>query len=163
MRGQIALLDTSLCPTTSRATTGKGEALPATLLRRVINEGPRYLVPRDDGQVLVGSTEEDVGFVKENTAADIADLLLFAEDLCPALGSARLVRCWSGLRPATSDSLPYLGRVPGVENGFLAAGHFRQGLHLSPATAVVMSQLIRGETPEVDLEPFAVGRGTTTA
>jgi glycine oxidase len=161
VRGQIALLDTSLCPRPTQSTeTGNSQTVPATLLRRVVNDGPRYLVPRDDGQVLVGSTEEEAGFVKENTAAAIAELLNFAEDLCPALGSARLVQCWSGLRPATSDGLPYLGGVAGLENAYLAAGHFRQGLHLSPATAVVMSQLIRGETPEVDLGPFAVGRNS---
>jgi glycine oxidase len=45
-----------------------------------------------------------------------------------------------------------------VENAFVAAGHFRSGLYLSPATAVVMSELLRGEKPQIDLTPFRVGR-----
>jgi glycine oxidase len=141
IRGQIALLNT-------------GE--PG--LQRILNDGPRYLVPRGDGRVLVGSTEEDAGFVKQNTASAIGELLAFAQSLCPALGDARLERCWSGLRPGTADGLPYLGRLPDLENAFIAAGHFRQGLYLSPGTAVMMSQLLRGEKPEIDLTPFSVER-----
>jgi len=142
IRGQIALLN-CLRP----------------VLRRVINHGPRYLVPRPDGRVLVGSTEEDVGFDKRTTAEAIQNLLQFALRLAPALGEAQLERCWAGLRPGTLDGLPYLGSVPGLERVYVAAGHFRSGLHLSPATAMVMSQLIRGETPEIDLSPFRVDRG----
>jgi len=52
-----------------------------------------------------------------------------------------------------------MGRIPGLDNAFIAAGHFRSGLTLSPATATVMSQLIRGESPAIDLTPFNVGRG----
>lgn len=141
VRGQIVLLNT-LRPK----------------LRHIINEGPRYLVPRGDGRILVGSTEEDVGFVKQNTAAAIEGLLAFAQSLYPELSDAPIERCWSGLRPATADGLPYLGRVPSLDNAFIAAGHFRQGLFLSPGTAVVMSQLIRGLPPEIDLSPFRMER-----
>jgi glycine oxidase len=56
------------------------------------------------------------------------------------------------------DGLPYLGKLPGLEDAYVAAGHFRSGLYLSAATAVVMSQLMRGEEPEIDLTPFRVGR-----
>jgi glycine/D-amino acid oxidase-like deaminating enzyme len=51
-----------------------------------------------------------------------------------------------------------LGRIPDLENGYLAAGHYRHGLHLSTGTAVVISQLIRGETTQVDLTPFHIDR-----
>jgi glycine oxidase len=54
--------------------------------------------------------------------------------------------------------LPYLGGIPGLTNAFIAAGHFRAGLQMSPGTARVMSQLIRGEVPEIDLSPFRVDR-----
>ncbi|MBX7165668.1 MAG: glycine oxidase ThiO [Pirellulales bacterium] len=137
IRGQIALLNT-------------GERL----FSRVINEGSRYLVPREDGRVLVGSTEEDAGFEKRNTAAGIAGLLELAAGLVPPLAAATLEKCWSGLRPSSPDGTPYLGLLPGYENFFAAAGHFRSGLQLSPATAVVLAQLMLGERPEVDLEPF---------
>ena len=126
--------------------------------RHIINDGPRYLVPRDDGRVLIGSTEEDVGFDKRTTVGGVAGLLEFARALLPPLGEAQFERSWAGLRPATADGLPYLGRLPRVVNAYIAAGHFRSGLTLSPATAVVMSQLIRGLRPTIDLTPFRIDR-----
>jgi glycine oxidase len=131
---------------------------PLPPIRRIVNEGSRYIVPRDDGRVLVGSTEEEVGFDQHTTAEGLADLAGFARSLVPALADAPIERSWAGLRPAPLDGLPYLGPLPGLANAFVAAGHFRSGLFLSPATAVVMSQLLRGEAPSVDLAPFRVGR-----
>jgi glycine oxidase len=141
IRGQIVLL-----------ATGR------QVLSHIINEGPRYLVPRPDGRVLIGSTEEDVGFDRGNTAGAVSDLLAFALGLVPQLAGAQIERTWAGLRPATSDGLPYLGRVPGIANAFMAAGHFRSGLQLSTGTAVVMSQLMGGRPPAVDLAKFRPDR-----
>ncbi len=129
------------------------------LFTRVVNEGPRYMVPREDGRVLAGSTEEEVGFNKRTTSAAIAELTDFACDLLPQLRDAEVERTWAGLRPGSFDGFPYLGVVPGVHNAFVAAGHFRSGLFNSPGTAVVMSQLMRGERPQIDLTPFRIGRG----
>ena len=137
VRGQIVLL---------RSQPGR--------LTRIINQGPRYLVPRPDGRVLIGSTEEDAGFDCRTTSEGVSSLLRFALELAPGLADAEVERTWAGLRPATPNRMPILGRVPDLENAFVATGHFRAGLQLSTATAVVMSQLIRGEPPEVDLEPF---------
>jgi glycine oxidase len=127
-------------------------------LASVVNVGHRYLVPRFDGRVLIGSTEEEAGFDKRTTGSGIQSLLDFAIEIVPALASARFDRCWAGLRPATVDGLPYLGRLPGVANGFVAAGHFRSGLQLSPGTAVLMSQLMRGLEAKIDLTPFSPER-----
>jgi glycine oxidase len=146
MRGQIVMLST-----------------PRPILARIvewnIEIGHRYLLPRDDGRLLVGTTMEDVGFDRRNTAEAVADMLHFATRLSPALRAATVERSWCGFRPASVDGLPYLGAVPGLENAFIAAGHFRHGLWLSTGTAVVMSRLIRGESPGVDLTPFRVDRG----
>jgi len=127
-------------------------------ITRIINEGSRYLVPREDGRVLAGSTEEEVGFDKRTTDEAIADLVGFARGIVPALANATIEKTWAGLRPGSYDGLPYLGQLPGLKNAFIAAGHFRSGLFLSTATAVVMSQLLRGEKPAIDLSPFRVGR-----
>jgi len=142
IRGQIALLNA-----------------PRPLLRSIVNEGPRYLVPRPEGRILVGSTEEDAGFEKCTTAAGIAGLLDFALSLAPGLKGAQLEQCWAGLRPSTLDGRPYLGKIPGIDNGYVAAGHFRSGLQLSAGTAAVMSRLMRGLDPQLDLTPFRVDRG----
>ncbi|MBI1899489.1 MAG: glycine oxidase ThiO [Planctomycetia bacterium] len=144
IRGQIVLLNTAVPP-----------AVPP---RHILNEGSRYLVPRTDGRVLVGSTEEDAGFDTQTTPEGVTGLMQLAITLCPSLRAAPVEAAWAGLRPGSADGLPYLGPVPGVENCFVAAGHFRSGLHLSTGTAVVMSQLILGLSPEVDLAPFALDR-----
>jgi glycine oxidase len=141
VRGQIALLNTG----TAR-------------LRRVLCLGKRYLVPRPDGRVLIGSTEEAVGFDKRTTGGAIAELLHFAFTLVPSLADAPLERCWAGLRPATPDELPYLGPVPGVANLFVAAGHFRSGIQLSPATALLMKELLLGQPLTMPLEAFRLRR-----
>ena len=141
IRGQMLLLSTS-----------------AQLVSRIVNEGRRYLVPRGDGRLLAGSTEEDVGFDRTTTAGAIAELLGFAIGLVDDLRGARIERQWAGLRPATADGLPYLGAVPGLENAYVAAGHFRSGLQLSTGTAVAVGQCIRGQRPAVDLSPFGLNR-----
>ncbi len=126
---------------------------------RVLNEGNRYMVARDDGYVLVGATEEEVGFDKRTTEVALADLQAFANAMVPELAQATLVKSWAGLRPASFDGFPYLGRIPTLRNAFVAAGHFRSGLYLSPGTAIVMSELLLGQTPRIALEAFRVGRG----
>jgi glycine oxidase len=131
---------------------------PQPALRHIVNVGKRYLVPRRDGRVLVGSTEEDVGFDKASTDEGIEGLLCFARTLIPAWQAAPVERTWAGLRPATSDEKPYLGRAPALNNLFVAAGHFRSGIYLSPATAMVMGELIRGLPPSIDLSTFRIDR-----
>jgi glycine oxidase len=141
IRGQIALLHTG-----------------TPLIRRILLWGARYLVPRPDGRVLIGSTEEDVGFDKRPTAGYVGELLALGCALVPDLGSATLERCWAGLRPGSPDGLPFLGPVPGLDNLFVAAGHFRAGLQLSPATGLVMQELLLGKRTTVPLEPFRLDR-----
>jgi glycine oxidase len=131
---------------------------PPNTLRRIVNAGPRYLTPRPDGRLLVGSTQEDVGFNKENTVEGLAELMNFARELCPALASFALENSWSGLRPGTADELPYLGRLPRFQNAWIAAGHFRAGIQLSPATALVMRALMLGQQPQVDVTELGVCR-----
>ena len=128
------------------------------LIRRTINVGPRYFVPRRDGRLLVGSTQDDAGFLKENTAAGVGELMRFAQTIAPEVGELAIETCWSGLRPGTPDDLPYLGPMPAHKNGWVATGHFRSGLQLSPATAVVMRALILGQASPVDVTKLGVGR-----
>ena len=143
IRGQIVLLK-----------------LERRILRHVIYNGPNYLVPRVDGRVLVGSTVEDVGFDKSTTDEAISAMLDFAGRLVPSLAAAPVEQRWAGLRPATPDGRPYMDRIPDTDNGFVAAGHFRCGLQLSTATAVLRRQLMAGTTPDVDLSAFSISRDT---
>jgi glycine oxidase len=146
VRGQIVLLN----------------ARPALLTRAVVRQVKHYLVPRPDGRVLVGATEEEGGFDKRTTAGAVAGLLDFACGLVPELAGAQVERCWAGLRPGSPDGLPFLGAVPGFDNLFVAAGHFRAGIQLSAATGVVMSDLLLGRTPAVPLHAFRPDRTPAT-
>jgi glycine oxidase len=124
----------------------------------ILLQGKRYLVPRTDGRVLAGSTEEDAGFDARPTEEGIAGLIQFAHRLVPSLRDAEVEHTWAGLRPGSPDGLPYLGRVPGRENLHIAAGHFRAGLQLSPATGLVMAQHLLGMRLLLPLEAFRLDR-----
>jgi glycine oxidase len=128
------------------------------VLTMIVNVGSRYLVPRIEGLVLAGSTEEEAGYCKQTTPEAVQELTQFARRVVPALEHAPVVRTWAGLRPGSFDGLPYLGRALPWENLFVAAGHFRSGLYLAPATAVVMAEAIMGQKPRVDLGPFSLRR-----
>jgi glycine oxidase len=118
------------------------------MFRHALYSARGYAVARRDGRLLLGSTREEVGFDKRVTAAGMAKILEAANELSPELGNLRLQRAWAGLRPASSDGLPLIGPVPGLEGYFVATGHFGNGILLAPVTARLISQCIRGERPE---------------
>jgi glycine oxidase len=101
----------------------------------ILLQGKRYLVPRDDGLILVGSTEVNVGFKKRVTQAALEELRQFAAGLLPTLAKAKGVYSWAGLRPASGFSHPVLGRAEDINNLWIATGHFRHGVQQSPGTA----------------------------
>jgi glycine oxidase len=125
----------------------------------VLMVGKRYVVPRADGRVLVGSTEEpEAGFEKQTTAAAVAELIRFAARTVPALAAAPVEKAWAGLRPGSPDGLPYIGPVPGHDNVLVAAGHFRAGVQLSIGTAQLVADLIHDRTPAVPPDAFRLDR-----
>jgi glycine oxidase len=128
------------------------------LLRRIVEHGANYLVPRDDGRILVGATEEDVGFDSNPTASDTQALVNWAVRLCPVLHEAKIETSWAGLRPGSLDSKPYIGRAPGFDNVFVASGHKRAGLQLAPATAELVVDLVLDRSPRLDIGPFRIDR-----
>ena len=137
--------------------------MPESLnLACVVRTRDVYIVPRTDGpnagRAIIGATLEDVGFDLSVHPVDILTLNTLAIRLLPALAEAQFLESWSGLRPATADRLPILGAAPGQPRCMLANGHFRNGILLAPGTAQVMAQLLCGETPAVDLTPFAPAR-----
>jgi glycine oxidase len=128
------------------------------LLTRIVEHGKNYLVPRGDGNILIGATEENAGFDTRPTAAAVRDLLSEALRLCPALEQARVEAVWAGLRPGSIDTRPYIGMAPGFRNLIVATGHKRAGLQLSPATAELVAALVLGRKPKLDLAHFRVDR-----
>ena len=128
-------------------------------IRHIINDGHRYLVARSDGMLLAGSVEEEAGYNCHTTDEAINLIRQWAEATLPMLQHTPLVRSWAGLRPGSYDGLPYMGKAPGSNNLYVAAGHFRSGLHMSCGTAVIMADLMLGQTPAIDITAFRVGRG----
>lgn len=129
-----------------------------TPVRSVVFHGHTYLVPKADGTVLVGATSERVGFDRRTTVGGVLHVLEQAQRLLPGLVEAELVGTRAGLRPASPDGLPLLGPVPGWDDLYLAAGHYRNGILLSPITGHLMAQVVLGHSPDLDLGPFAPGR-----
>lgn len=146
-KGQIVLV---------RSTNGR------PLLRRIVEHNKKYLVPRDDGLVLIGSTEEDAGFDVLPTAEAYRTLLDSAYRLCPSLKDAEIEAVWSGLRPGSFDARPYIGPAPGFKNLIVATGHKRTGIQLSPATAELVADLVLGRPPRIDLSFFRLDREPAT-
>ena len=127
------------------------------VLTHVLRTPYIYLVPRGDGLITIGATVEHAGFDKSVEPHAIANLLKAAAALWPPIADAEILESWAGLRPASSDDLPLIGATS-QSNCWIATGHFRNGILLAPATARALSQLIRGETPTIDLAPFAPKR-----
>jgi glycine oxidase len=123
-RGQLAALD------------------PGSLvLRRSVFWSTGYLVPKGDGTIIAGGTEEDSGFDDRPTLDGIASLLDLARRLVPGLASANLQRVWAGLRPVTSDGDPIVAPTY-VHNLIVATGHHRKGILLAPIAAATVAGLI---------------------
>ncbi|HSJ08968.1 MAG TPA: glycine oxidase ThiO [Longimicrobiales bacterium] len=127
-------------------------------IERVIFARDCYIIPRDDGRLLVGATQEDVGFRKGPTPRGIGTLMDAATRVLPGIADMPLVETWAGFRPATPDGLPILGPDPGTTGLVYATGHFRNGILLAPVTALCIAEMATGGRPPVPLDAFAITR-----
>jgi glycine oxidase len=113
-----------------------------------------YLVPRNDGRILAGSTVERIGFDHDVTAGGMKKIMNGAIELVPALAKARIEETWAGLRPDSPDHLPILGPTD-VGGLLMATGHFRSGILLAPMTARLMREWITTQKVSADWERFS--------
>jgi len=132
-------------------------AKPGMVNRVVLNHG-RYVIPRRDGNVVAGSTLEYTGFEKQTTEQAKNELADMAIDLFPALASCQITHHWAGLRPSSPNGVPYIGKLPDYENAFINAGHFRNGLVLSPASVRLMTSILCEEESPIDPSPYDPNR-----
>jgi thiazole synthase len=129
---------------------------PYPLERVLYGEGV-YLVPRQDGRLIVGATVEQVDWTPFNTPRGIQNLLAQASELYPAVADWQIDELWWGFRPGTIDELPILGHSA-CENLFLATGHHRNGILLAPITADLITNLILTKESDPLLEKFSYQR-----
>jgi glycine oxidase len=125
------------------------------MLRRVVWGERCYLVPWDDGTMLVGATMEDAGFDERTTAAGVRDLIEAACEIIPAAWTAGFLDARVGLRPASSDLLPIIGPSGVIRNLVYATGHYRNGILLAPLTATLVADSLLDN--QVDAALAALG------
>ena len=116
--------------------------------------GNFYVVPKKDGRVIVGATEESDVYDPRPTLGGVSELSRHGLGLVPGLAEALFVDTWGGLRPATPSGNPILGPVDGLDGLLLATGHFRNGVLLSAITGKIISALALGESSPMDISPF---------
>jgi glycine oxidase len=127
-------------------------------LRCLVAGAHVYLVPRADGEVVVGATGEEQGFDATVTAGGVRQLLQDAWQVVPGIAELELVECRAGLRPGSPDNAPMLGKATGVEGLLVASGHYRNGILLTPITADAMAELlVTGRPPDI-IGPFTPAR-----
>ncbi len=125
----------------------------------VVGFHSHYLLTFPTNRVVAGATREhDSGFDVRMTVGGVHEVLSEALRVAPGLAGATIQEMRIGLRPASPDGLPILGRAPGVENIFLATGHGPSGLQLGPYSGAVVADLLLGRPIEIDLAPFAAER-----
>jgi glycine oxidase len=117
-----------------------------------------YLVPRLNGEVLIGATMERVGFDATPTLDGVVRLCEAARAMAPNLMAAPFERAWAGLRPRLPDGLPAIGRFPDIPNLYVATGHYRNGILLGPLTGELIADLVLDKHPSVPLAPFSPER-----
>lgn len=118
-----------------------------------------YIVSWAGGRVVAGATRETgSGFDPRITAAGVHEVLGEALRVAPGLAGAGMLETRVGLRPLSADGLPVLGPVPGVAGAYVATGHGPSGLTLGPYSAALVSELVLGRAPALDLMPFRADR-----
>ncbi|MGW5491973.1 glycine oxidase ThiO [Streptomyces olivaceoviridis] len=149
----------------------KGQVLRLTVPRRyapflsrtvraVVRGGQVYLVPRENGELVVGATSEELGWDTTVTAGGVYELLRDAHELVPGITELPLTETRAGLRPGSPDNAPLLG-PSGLAGLLLATGHYRNGVLLTPVTGDVLAHaLVTGELPQ-EARPFTPRRFST--
>ncbi|MEU5592222.1 glycine oxidase ThiO [Streptomyces sp. NPDC020298] len=126
-------------------------------VRAVVRGSHVYLVPRENGELVVGATSEELGWDTTVTAGGVYQLLRDAHELVPGITELPLTETRAGLRPGSPDNAPLLGPT-GLDGLLLATGHYRNGVLLTPVTGDALAHaLTTGELPE-EARPFTLKR-----
>jgi len=146
-----------------RLTAGRYTPVLARTVRAHVEGRPVYLVPRATGELVVGATQDEVGYDRTITAGGVHRLLTDARRVLPAIDEYALTETSAGLRPVSTDGAPLVGRVPGGEGPdvVVATGHGRNGILLAPLTAALVTHEVTGAGPAPDravVDAFAPGR-----
>lgn len=131
--------------------------MPVGALRHVVRAGSTYLVPKQDGRLVLGATQEEQGYDRSVTAGGVLRLLDHAWELLPIVEDWELLETWAGLRPTLAEGMPLVGPT-GVEGLWMVAGHHRSGILELPLTLQGLQGMLRGEDPPETLRPCLASR-----
>lgn len=129
-------------------------ASPKQLFRRPVVTERAYIVQRNDGQILLGSTIERAGFDRALTVSGMHDILCGSQKISSKLAQCHYLDAWAGLRPYSRTGNPILGATK-IRGVYAAVGHFRHGILLAPVTATLMADLILTGRSRFDLPLFS--------
>ena len=124
---------------------------------RVATSTVAYLVPKDNGHLVLGATSEEMGFDEDVTAGGMFELLRAAWEVVPGVYDLPLVESAAGLRPGSRDDAPILGETP-IEGLIMATGHYRKGILLAPLTALSIAEVILERRTPALIRPFGIDR-----
>lgn len=127
--------------------------LPSMCMHQVM-----YLIPRPNGHIVCGSSMADCGFDTTPNAITQQDILTACFEIVPELENFPIVQQWAGLRPSSPTGIPYIGKMPKLDNLWANFGHFRNGLCMGPASAQLLRQLILQQPTIVDPAPYSPQR-----
>ena len=128
------------------------------MVSHIVLSRDRYVIPRKDGRVLIGSTLEDVGFDKLTTEQAREELYAEALRLIPELEKYPVEHHWAGLRPASPEGIPYISEHPGISGLFVNTGHYRNGVVLGLASARLLVDLMLNREPVISPIPYRLPR-----
>ncbi|WP_332835279.1 glycine oxidase ThiO [Bacillus sp. FJAT-44742] len=127
-------------------------------VQHIVYSPQGYLVPKENGSLINGASEDIAGFTTEVTKKGIDRLVKWNKNVFPFLEGKEPFHSWAGLRPATQDGYPLIGRKKEASHIIFAAGHYRNGILLSPVTAEIVADTIDGKEAEIPLHLFDPNR-----
>lgn len=131
---------------------------PAQWLPTMCMNQVMYLIPRQDGHVLCGSSVRHCGFDTEPDQVTQNNILEHCLNMVPDIAQFPIVKRWAGLRPGSPDGVPYIGKMPELDNLWANFGHYRNGLCMGPASAQLLRQLMLKQETLVDACAYSTTR-----
>ena len=141
----------------------KGECIAVkgdnTVLKHTIFHDKCYIVPRNNGEIVIGATMKENDWSQQVSLDGMETLIQKAKELLPAIGHMKMTAAWSGLRPQTFDQKPFIGHHPEDDAILFATGHYRNGILLAPATGeMIASIILKRDVEKQWIEAFRVDR-----
>ncbi|NIK76920.1 glycine oxidase [Paenibacillus castaneae] len=129
-------------------------------INHMVFSSQAYWVGKKNNRLICGASEDVAGFETSVTERGIGRLIRSSNQLFPFLENKQTAHRWAGLRPATRDGQPLLGQLHSVPSVIIAAGHYRNGILLSPVTAAIVADLLEGKANDFNINAFSPSRFT---